>query len=191
MGSPRRRWGPIVGGMKLNAELFEAYLKCPTKCWLRSRGEVAHGNEYAEWAKRENQAYREQGVRQLLETVPEAERAIAPPGDGIKPAKWRLALDVTVRVPWTTSSDSVVSKATPENGMTGQPTTAGTEPVTQPDEWLMESALDVVERVPPEGRGKAAQFIPIRFIYRNKLTKDDRLLLAYDAFVLRQALAAC
>jgi predicted RecB family nuclease len=39
-----------------------------------------------------------------------------------------------------------------------------------------------------KGRGKPAQFVPIRFVFRNKLTKDDRLLLAYDALVLSQVL---
>ncbi|MCW5556087.1 MAG: hypothetical protein KIS67_28520 [Verrucomicrobiae bacterium] len=51
-----------------------------------------------------------------------------------------------------------------------------------------ESTLHAVERIPSEGRGKAAQFIPIRFIFRNKLTKDDKLLVAFDAFVLAQAI---
>src|SRR5207245_4372839 len=46
----------------------------------------------------------------------------------------------------------------------------------------------VVERVPFEGRGKAAQFIPIRFIFTNKLKMDDKLLLALDAFVLSEIL---
>jgi predicted RecB family nuclease len=53
---------------------------------------------------------------------------------------------------------------------------------------FLESRLHAVERVPSEGRGKPAQFIPIRFIFRNKLTKDDRLLLAFDALVLSQVL---
>jgi len=48
--------------------------------------------------------------------------------------------------------------------------------------------LHAVERVPSAGRRKPAQFIPIRFIFTNKLTKDDRLLLAFDAFVLSEAL---
>ncbi|MBI4661562.1 MAG: TM0106 family RecB-like putative nuclease [Verrucomicrobia bacterium] len=52
----------------------------------------------------------------------------------------------------------------------------------------METRLHAVERVPSEGRGKAAQFIPIRFVFFNKLTKDDKLLLAFDAFVLSTAL---
>ena len=55
-------------------------------------------------------------------------------------------------------------------------------------EQLLESRLHAVERVPSEGRGKPAQFIPIRFVFRNKLTKDDRLLLAFDALVLSQVL---
>jgi hypothetical protein len=52
----------------------------------------------------------------------------------------------------------------------------------------LESCLHAVERIPSEGRGKAAQFIPIRFIFFNKLTQDDKLLLAFDAFVVAQAL---
>jgi predicted RecB family nuclease len=55
-------------------------------------------------------------------------------------------------------------------------------------EQVLESRLHAVERVPSEGRGKPAQFVPIRFVFRNKLTKDDRLLLAFDALVLSQAL---
>ena len=45
-----------------------------------------------------------------------------------------------------------------------------------------------MERVPAKGRGDPAQFIPIRFIFTNKLTRDDRLLLAFDALVLSEAL---
>ncbi len=45
-------------------------------------------------------------------------------------------------------------------------------------EQLLESRVHAVERIPSESRGKAAQFIPIRFIFRNKLTKDDKVLLA-------------
>ena len=36
--------------------------------------------------------------------------------------------------------------------------------------------------------GKAAQFIPIRFTCFNKLTRDDKLLLSFDACVLAAAL---
>jgi predicted RecB family nuclease len=52
----------------------------------------------------------------------------------------------------------------------------------------IESRIHAVERLPPQGRCKPAQFIPIRFTFFNKLTKDDRLLVAFDAFVLSEVL---
>ena len=53
---------------------------------------------------------------------------------------------------------------------------------------VLESELHAVERVPAEGRGKPPQFIPIRFLFTNKLSKDDKLLLALDAFALSKSL---
>ena len=52
----------------------------------------------------------------------------------------------------------------------------------------LESSLHAVERVPSEGRGQTGQFIPTRFIFTNKLTRDDKLLLAFDALVLSEML---
>jgi len=138
--------------MNPSSGLFEAFLKCPTKCYLRSVGEVGSGNAYAEWAQVQNDTYRTESTKRLMEEVPEAERAISPPTtDDIKAAKWRVAKDVHLQ--------------------------AGT----------LESRLHAVERFPSEGRGRPAQFATIRFIPFNKLTKDDRLLVAFDALVLSEA----
>ncbi len=52
----------------------------------------------------------------------------------------------------------------------------------------LESSLHALERVPSEGRGKPAQFVPIRFVFNSKLTQDDKLRLAFDALVLSQTL---
>ena len=52
----------------------------------------------------------------------------------------------------------------------------------------LETCLHAVERVPSEGRGKSARFIPIRFVFTNKLGKEEKLLLAFDAFVLSEVL---
>ena len=83
--------------MKPTAELFEAYLKCPTKCWLLSQGAVGDGNAYADWVKAQKEAFRSVGLRRLQETVPEKERVITPPrGDNLKAAWWRLAVDMEV-----------------------------------------------------------------------------------------------
>ena len=53
---------------------------------------------------------------------------------------------------------------------------------------ILESELHAVQLVPAKGRGQSAHLIPIRFIFTNKLSKDDRLLLAFDAFMLSQSL---
>lgn len=44
--------------------------------------------------------------------------------------------------------------------------------------------------MPPTGRGQPSQFIPIRFIFTNKLTRDDKLLLAFDALALAERLGS-
>ena len=44
--------------MKITPNLFEAYLKCPTKCFLQARGETAAGNAYADWLGAQNASYR-------------------------------------------------------------------------------------------------------------------------------------
>lgn len=51
-----------------------------------------------------------------------------------------------------------------------------------------ESCIHAVEQIPSQGRGKSAQFIPIRFVFTNKLTRDDKLLLGFDAFVLSEVM---
>src|SRR6266581_3690172 len=44
----------------------------------------------------------------------------------------------------------------------------------------LQSSCHAVERNPSAGRGRAAQFVPIRFVFSNKLTRHDRVLLAFD-----------
>ncbi|HUL36968.1 MAG TPA: IS66 family transposase [Thermodesulfobacteriota bacterium] len=50
----------------------------------------------------------------------------------------------------------------------------------------LESVLHAVERVPSKEQGQPAQFIPIRFIFANKLTIHDKLLVAFDALILSE-----
>ena len=65
--------------MIISSPLFEAYLECDTKCWLRAHAERGTGNTYAEWARLKNESYYEDGRKHLLATFPENSRAIAPP----------------------------------------------------------------------------------------------------------------
>ena len=139
--------------MNITSDIFAAYLWCPTKCYLLAHGETGAGNEYANWARAENEAYRIQGLERVAMAVPAG--AIVTGKNvpaSLKAPQWQLALDF-------------------------------------PACWQnMETRIHMVERIPPEGRGKAAQFIPARFVFTNKLTTDHKLLMAYDALVLSEVL---
>ena len=116
----------------------------------------------------------------MLGAVPETERVVAPlAGESFKAAKWRLAVDLVAQTP-DRGADSQVRESQPNEETRGL---GGPR-----SEQLLESRLHAVERVPSEGRGKPAQFIPIRFVFTNKLGKDDKLLLASDAVALSKAL---
>ncbi len=52
----------------------------------------------------------------------------------------------------------------------------------------LESTIHAVEHVPCDTPGEPAQFIPIRFIFTNKLSRHDKLMLAFDALVLSETL---
>jgi len=141
--------------MIITSSLFEAYLECDTKCWLRAHAEPGKGNEYAEWARLKSEAYREDGRRRWLATFPENGRAIAPlVSVHAKDLTWRVATDMRLQA----------------NGL--------------------ESRLQAVEKMPSEGRAKPAQFIPYRFQFTNKLAKNDKLSLAFDALVLSEAMGS-
>lgn len=45
-----------------------------------------------------------------------------------------------------------------------------------------------VERTPPAGRGAPEKFAPILFVFRNKLTRDDKVVIAFDGLALSEIL---
>ena len=137
--------------MKVSAIRFEDYLKCPTKCFLRSQGEAGLENSYAGWVRSQNELYRTNSIKRLTDKVNSTECAIDPPIGNIKRAAWRLAIDLTV---------------------------AGEH---------LESTIHSVERILSERRGASAQLIPTRFVFANRLNRDDKLVLAFDALTLSEA----
>ena len=52
----------------------------------------------------------------------------------------------------------------------------------------VESYPQTVEKIPANGRGRPAIFIPYRFEASNKITKEHKLLLTFDALMLSDAL---
>jgi predicted RecB family nuclease len=138
--------------MNITSSLFEAYLKCQTKCYLRSRAESSTENAYAEWERTTGEVYRNDGTARLKDGfLPDSVIAL-PNHDSLKTAEWRLAVDFVARV----------------------------------QDW--EANIHAVQRVPSEGRGPPDQFMPLRFIFTNKISNDDKLLLGFDAFVLSEML---
>jgi predicted RecB family nuclease len=139
--------------MNITDSLFEAALKCSTKCLFRSLGETGRDNSYANWVRTQTESYRALGIQGLTAGVAHNELIIgALASENLKTAEGRLAVDVTARA---------------QN---------------------LESSLHAVERIPSNARGQPAQIVPIRFIFTNKLTRDDKLLLAFDARVLSEML---
>jgi predicted RecB family nuclease len=84
--------------MIISSQIFEAHLECSTKCWLRSRAESITGNAYAEWARAQNEAYYEGGLKRLFAMLPESDRATGPPiSKNLKDVTWRIATDLRLR----------------------------------------------------------------------------------------------
>lgn len=141
--------------MRISSDLFKAFLKCPSKCWLQAVGEPASGNAYADWVKSQDRSYHATEIERLLSETPKGEVAVSPPMENLKAAKWCLTVNVSAHA--------------------------------RMNSCLLESEVHAVERAPSGGRGRPPRFIPIRFIFTNKLSDDDKLLLAFDAFVLSEA----
>ena len=136
--------------MIITPDIFEAYLKCPSKCWFRFQAEEAPGNPYSLWAEKQNNLYREKALKRILDNIGGNDFISSPAQPlNIKKANWRLAADFVAR------KDN------------------------------LEVHIPAVERLSSEG--KPVQFIPIRFTFNNKLTKRDKLTLAFDSLVLSEA----
>jgi predicted RecB family nuclease len=139
--------------MIISTPSFEAYLKCPSKCWFLFLDKKGDANIYSDFLRKRNNAYRAAGIERLMAKIQPGECVVKPSIPvNIKTATWLLAIDLVAR------------------------------------KETFESCLHAVERIPTDGQSKPAQFIPIRFIFTNKVTKDDKLVLAFDALALSETL---
>ena len=139
--------------MKITTPLFEAGLKCITKCFLLITRRNGDGERLCDWVRTQAESYRNTGMNDLMAGAADDECIIGSPGTGNwKTAKWRFAMDFVARA---------------QN---------------------LESRVSTRWRDSARGTGKSRAVHPIRFIFTNKLTKDDKLLLAYDALVLSEML---
>jgi predicted RecB family nuclease len=172
--------------MKITSQVFQAYLKCNTKCWLYSLGEKGKGNEYADWLRDRNDSYYNLGVKRLFEGLPQSQYDSPVAYADFRIGRWRLAAGVVVECAFrhgrSCGSKDLLNLTNLTNGSQAHPSAflddAGV---------ILATHLPAVERL-GSGPKRKLQYIPIRFIFRNKITNDDRLLLGFDAFVLSAAL---
>jgi hypothetical protein len=98
----------------ISAEVFGAYLNCPTKCWLRAANHPQAGSVYSEWIKAENDSYRTVGRERLVTGLTRDEFAHLRHMESIKVARWRLALGLSVH--WKMDSCVLESELQPVTG---------------------------------------------------------------------------
>lgn len=142
----------ILMNLQITSQLFDDYINCPTKCYLRFIGEPAIGNPFADWINAQSNQHRREGIKlftigSILKII-EGQHST----EYLKKANWELAVGLMAR------------------------------------SHNLESFIQVLERVSPSSQSQPAQFTPIRFTFTNKPSKNDKLLLAFDALVLSELL---
>src|ERR1019366_2940692 len=137
----------------ITTDLVAAFLKCPTKCFLRAHAEGQTGNTYADWVRAKSDAFRRQGIKRLL-------AGVAPD----KCATGTAAMESGRSPQWQFAVDFVA-----QNGN-------------------LVCSCHALERISCPGRHRGAEFVPVRFVFSNKVTRHDKLLLAFDALVVSKVL---
>ena len=80
----------------ITTDLVEAFLKCPTKCFLLARAEVATGNAYADWVRTKSEVFRSEGITRLVAGIEPDKCATSTAATECgRSAQWQLALDFT------------------------------------------------------------------------------------------------
>jgi len=105
--------------MTITDFLFSAFLKCPTKCWLRAHNETPSGNAYAEWVLAQNESFRAAQIDRLLAETPPNESPRSPSPEELKASKWRLAVEVGVAASWPAGGGSALPAEPTPSGTSG------------------------------------------------------------------------
>ena len=172
--------------MKITAEVFQAYLKCNTKCWFYSLCKRGEETGYAAWVKHRNDSYYSTGINHLFEVSTVEESTASFDRGDLKTARWRLARGLALEAAFLDSKRR--DSGNPVHHSDVRTTIQEYPPTSEETRVLLVTNLQAVERLTSEQGRKTAQYIPIRFIFRTKVTSDDKLLLGFDALVLSEVL---
>jgi hypothetical protein len=135
--------------MLITDEIFQAYLKCQTKCYLKFSDAVDGKNEFHDWQQRLYEEYKRICWALLRSSCREDECFLGtPPLQQLANKKYQLVINCLV----------------------------------QADE--IQSQIHALERVPQCAKRKCNPYAPIRFALSERITENDKLLLAYDALAL-------
>ena len=171
--------------MKITSQIFQAYLKCHTKCWLISLGKKGKGNEYAAWVRDRNLSCYSAGIKRLFEGLPKKECLFPSTKEDLKMPGWRWAANLLVESDFSDTKTYSFQKLLNRSHMiiASQefPSASSSARVA------LATHLQAVERISSKQERRTAQYIPIRFISRCKITQADRLMLGFDALTLSKA----
>ena len=84
--------------MLITSQLFETYLQCRTKCFLRSLGETATENSYSYWVYAQQASYLSEEIKRFTQGAAQNECVTRPiEREDAQSAKWRFAIEATAR----------------------------------------------------------------------------------------------
>ena len=84
--------------IRITSQLFDAFLKCPAKCFLQSRGATGQRNSFAEWARIHEQTYLDNYIENMTRNATSDEYVLGPAVMGdLKMAKWNIGVRLMVQ----------------------------------------------------------------------------------------------
>jgi len=94
----------------ITSRLFEAFLACPAKCFLRSIGQSTTENSFTTWKEARDESYRREGFKRLPSEVARTLDPVGIDRRSLKNARWQLAFDQVVRAHNLEASIHVVQR---------------------------------------------------------------------------------
>ncbi|MFM0366319.1 TM0106 family RecB-like putative nuclease [Paraburkholderia sediminicola] len=168
----------------VTAPIFEAFLNCPRKCWLITRGEVGSANPYATWCSEQIRQQRLQAPSRIVPSfggsAPSATLSSSTLEQMAKKAKTLQPGERIIYSPVTWLADNKGCQHDDQPTATSWRTS---KPHSSPGPSMEIDGIECVRL-----KDGSCQFLPFRFSYKDEIGVQDRLLLAFDAFVLSRRL---
>jgi hypothetical protein len=108
--------------MNVTFHLFESFLTCPTKCFLRAHAEPGLDNEYADWVTSQSSTCRNQALKRLQYGLPHGGCLFDPlSAKELKSNNWLLAVNVPANTEKLATQVHAVERVPSHNIATASP----------------------------------------------------------------------